>query len=200
MGTVDGQAVGWPAGASVGYTLYPSTFPSSVQGSVSTAISGAFSTWAQVTGLSFPQATSVGKPVARLDGVKSVFAKKMRAGVLAVTYLWWYTSGPNAGHFAEFDLVFNTLYPWSYTVPVGDTSVDPSYDDPSNSGVASTYDLRNIATHEAGHAVGLDDLYDESTALLTMYGYGATAELKKDSLGKGDCLGMQAIYGAFTCP
>jgi hypothetical protein len=30
---------------------------------------------------------------------------------------------------------------------------------------------------------------------LTMYGYGALGELKKDSLGYGDALGVRKIYG-----
>lgn len=201
VGTVNGTAVGW-AGDSVPYTLYQATFPDSVRNVASSVFVDAFNTWTAVGAPSFSQTTSTAtKGVAvKLDGVNRVFAKKLRAGALAVTYLWWYTSGPNAGHFAEFDQVYNSLYTWSYTPPEGDTSVDPSYDDPTNSGVAKTYDLRNIATHEAGHVGGLNDLYDDSTAMLTMYGYGAVAELKKDSLGKGDCLGMQEIYRKFSCP
>lgn len=67
-------------------------------------------------------------------------------------------------------------------------------------GPSGTYDVRDIGTHEFGHFLALfGDLYGRRDAELTMYGYGATAELKKDSLGKGDCLGITKAYGG-TCP
>jgi len=56
------------------------------------------------------------------------------------------------------------------------------------------YDVQNILTHEVGHWVGLDDLYNSVDQDLTMYGYGGKGELKKDTLARGDTLGMDAIY------
>jgi len=51
-------------------------------------------------------------------------------------------------------------------------------------------------THEAGHWLMLGDLYNSTDSELTMYGYGSTRELKKDTLGYGDELGVEYIYGS----
>jgi hypothetical protein len=81
---------------------------------------------------------------------------------------------------------------WSYTTPIP-VSVD--YSDPSNnSNYAGTYDIRNIMTHEAGHWIMLGDLYNNGDSFLTMYGYGSLGELKKDTLGKGDVIGVRKAY------
>jgi hypothetical protein len=52
-----------------------------------------------------------------------------------------------------------------------------------------------VATHEAGHVTGLDDLYDDVYSELTMYGYTHKGETIKISLGIGDMHGCQALYG-----
>lgn len=41
--------------------------------------------------------------------------------------------------------------------------------------------------------MGLDDLYEDPQQDLTMYGYGDKGELKKDTLGRGDQLGIDAL-------
>jgi hypothetical protein len=56
-------------------------------------------------------------------------------------------------------------------------------------------DLQNIATHEFGHN-GLADLKPLKDAELTMYYASSLGETKKRSLGVGDILGIQALYGA----
>jgi len=53
--------------------------------------------------------------------------------------------------------------------------------------------VQDIATHEFGHWVGLDDLYLSLDRDLTMYGYGAGGELKKRTLGTGDITGVRAV-------
>ncbi len=114
-------------------------------------------------------------------------------GAIAVTYVW-YSRGTKI--IVEADTVFNngSGFTWSYTDP-GPCS---GYSDCNSaaSTVPGTYDLRNIATHELGHFLALlGDLYSPQDAQLTMYGYGDTGQLGKDSLGKGDCLGIVAAYG-----
>ena len=81
------------------------------------------------------------------------------------------------GDITASHVTFNTDYSW------GDATV--------NSGVM---DLQNIATHEFGHN-GLRDLYDPPSSALTMFGYSAEGETNKRTLGYGDILGIQSVYG-----
>jgi hypothetical protein len=57
-------------------------------------------------------------------------------------------------------------------------------------------DLQNIATHEFGHWLVLNDLYKKPARQQTMYGYGAYAETKKRTLESGDIAGLETIYGS----
>jgi hypothetical protein len=86
----------------------------------------------------------------------------------------------------EADIQMNSLIPWGIDI------------DGESMGYVMTdrYDVRNIATHETGHAFGLADLYESSAADLTMYGYSSRGQTKKISLGYGDILGIRALYGA----
>jgi len=79
----------------------------------------------------------------------------------------------------EFDIIFNTFHKWG---------IDPVKRD-------KAFDIQNIATHEFGHPVGLDDLYEEIYSELTMYGYSSKGETQKCSLEDGDIAGAQELYG-----
>jgi hypothetical protein len=80
----------------------------------------------------------------------------------------------------EVDMKFNDANRWDATV--------------SNDGCQNEYDLRSIATHEAGHWVGLADVYDVSHWNLTMYGYSNTCETRQYSPALGDYKGLKWIY------
>jgi hypothetical protein len=70
------------------------------------------------------------------------------------------------------------------------------YSDPTGFSVdPGSYDVRDIMTHEAGHWILLNDLYNGKDSLLTMYGYGDYGEISKDTLGFGDELGIEKAYG-----
>ncbi len=108
-----------------------------------------------------------------------VFENYPKAGVIAVTNVWGYFSGPpSIRKIVEFDVMFDTDYTW------GDATVNEAL-----------MDLQNIATHEIGHGVGLDDLYEDTCQEETMYGYSSEGEIKKRSLNDDDITGLQELYG-----
>jgi len=108
-----------------------------------------------------------------------LFGDYSESGVIAVTIIWGYFSGPpSRREILEFDILFDTDYIW------GDASTD-----------TTVMDLQNIATHELGHGFGLADLYESSASEETMYGYSTEGEIKKRSLNSGDIAGIQDLYG-----
>lgn len=149
---------------------------------VYTATTSSFATWATADAdqiFNYAGATSV--RAAKYDGTNAILFKGVSGSAIAITYVWYY---PATGLLAEADTAFNKNYKWTFTPYTGSNDCG---------GVIGTYDLQNIGTHEFGHWIGLDDLYNASTRDLTMYGYGDTQELKKDSLGRGDISGVRAI-------
>jgi len=55
-------------------------------------------------------------------------------------------------------------------------------------------DLQSIATHEWGHAFGLNDVYTQTSSALVMYSPQPPCYLRRH-LGKGDYDGMAYLYG-----
>jgi len=96
------------------------------------------------------------------------------ANVIAVTTVWY---NPATKAIVEFDVKFDTDWTW------GDATVDPAL-----------MDLQNIATHELGHGVGLDDVYDSNCSAVTMYGYSDYGETQKRTLEQPDITGLQTLY------
>lgn len=86
--------------------------------------------------------------------------------------------------FKEVDIIFNASQRWGIDLDGGGTAYK-----------IKVYDVRNIATHEVGHKVGLDDLYESKYSEITMYGYGSKGETKKISLAIGDVNGTIQLYG-----
>jgi len=111
----------------------------------------------------------------RRDGCNTmVWGNYPTSGVIAVTILWYI---PNLT-ILEFDIVLDTDYAW------GDANVTPD-----------VMDVQNIATHELGHGIGLDDLYEAPAYRETMYGYSTFEEIIKRDLYKGDRQGITKLYG-----
>ncbi len=98
--------------------------------------------------------------------------------VIAVTVIWGYFSVPPAyRQIIEFDVLFNNDYAW------GDATDNPG-----------VMDLQNIATHELGHGLGLDDVYDTVCSSVTMYGYSNYGETDKRTLEEPDKTGLLKLY------
>ena len=111
-----------------------------------------------------------------LDYVNAVvWGNYPTSGVIAVTYFWYYSG---TGEIVDVDTMFDTDYTW------GDATGDPD-----------VMDLQNIATHEFGHWLVLDDMYNRPARTQTMYGYSTEGETIKRTLESGDIAGLEAIYG-----
>lgn len=107
------------------------------------------------------------------------WAKFLPRDAIAVASMWY---DPNTMVVYEFDIVFNAFHKWG---------IDPIKEDKDK---IKAFDIQNIATHEFGHPVGLDDLYNSLYRELTMFGYSSRGETIKCSLEEGDISGVQELY------
>lgn len=163
------------------YNVNVSSVPSSVSSNISSVVSQGFGVWSSAQGkvtLTRGDDTTVDRR--GLDGKNIVAWGRTSGTALAVTYTWYYTATKEV---AEVDTIMNVKFPWSWTSYIG-----------GKCGIANTYDAQDILTHEIGHWMGLNDTYDSIFKDNTMFGYGATAEIKKDTLSDGDKAGINLIY------
>ncbi len=162
---------------------YNSKPVSLLKSSVTSAVNLAFQAWdTSLSNFNEGSATNINRY--QLDGTNLVAWGTTPNNAIAITVTWYY---PSTGQWVESDTILNKKLKWSWT-PYSTVSAECG-------GTSGAYDLQDIMTHENGHWVGLDDLYDSFSRDLTMYGYGMTSELKKDTLGQGDILGKQFLYG-----
>ncbi|OGK61349.1 hypothetical protein A3G65_01275 [Candidatus Roizmanbacteria bacterium RIFCSPLOWO2_12_FULL_37_7b] len=115
------------------------------------------------------------------DGSNEVyFAGISDSNAIAVTIVWGIFGGPpRQRQLVEWDMIFDDVdYNWSAEA----------------NGVACKMDFDNIATHELGHSVGLNDLYEPTCFEQTMYGYADYGDTNKRTLESGDIAGIQALY------
>ncbi|HEX2296184.1 MAG TPA: matrixin family metalloprotease [Actinomycetota bacterium] len=105
------------------------------------------------------------------DGVNVADFGPLGAGALAMSYTWY-----QGGHILEVDLRLNRHdYRWT-----------------NRPGGKNRYQVANVAAHEIGHQLGLDDLADPHGAL-TMFGRISRGETSKTTLGRGDLRGASAL-------
>jgi hypothetical protein len=137
------------------------------------AIQAAFQTWENDAG-SYVDFTYGGPtPLRRRnDGVNVVdFIDLSPQTAYAVTEIW-----QSGGIISECDMIFNERYTFS-------TNLAPN-----------TYDVQNLATHEAGHFLALENLYGAADSEQTMWWDVAFQETKKRTLEWGDRAGVRYIY------
>jgi hypothetical protein len=166
----------WHLSGPMTWSLNRATVPSSVSSSIDSILNQSFDAW--YSGV-FRQGSDTRVKRAKLDHVNAILWKKMGRSTLGSTFVWFSTL---SGEVLEVDTVFNKKLRWANfpNSPDCQTSID-------------AYDLQNIATHEFGHWIGLDDLFDDADKDLTMYGFGAGGEVKKRTLGTGDISGKNAL-------
>jgi len=174
MSNPDYKLLGFHWYTTASYWVNPSNKYGLSTTAVVTTVTASAETWDEETSAAvFSYKGTTTRSAGRYDGYNVVSFGSYRAGVIAVTYIWY-----SGSQIIETDTRMNTLYKWSL------------------SGEAGKMDVQNIMTHEFGHWAGLADLYDDVDYWLTMYGYAGYGETYKQTLGLGDILGLQAVYGA----
>ncbi len=127
-------------------------------------------------------ANSSGHGINNVVWGEDVYGEAFGSETLAITQSWYRVSD---NRYTESDVVFNTKFSWnSYR---GNTR--------RADGGGNLIDLRRVALHEFGHALGLDhpDDYGQSVSAIMNSRVGNT-----DSLQTDDTNGVQSIYGTMT--
>lgn len=114
------------------------------------------------------------------------FADIAESDAIAVTIVWGYFRGhPSWRQLIEWDQIYDDVdYDWSDDCLTQDCTSEGS----------KKMDFENIATHELGHSVGMDDLYNSDCSDQTMYGYATEGETEKRTLEAGDITGVKELY------
>ncbi len=104
-----------------------------------------------------------------------------KPGTVAVTVVWGIFTARNLSErfIGEFKMRFN----------------EPQYVFGNASLSSHVMDLQAIATHEAGHAHGLDDIYADGCQHVTMFGTSRAGERQKRSIEQTDNDALHELYG-----
>ncbi|KXA92398.1 hypothetical protein AKJ64_03295, partial [candidate division MSBL1 archaeon SCGC-AAA259E17] len=113
------------------------------------------------------------------DGINTISFAPLDVDTAAAMTRVWYSGDT----ITEFDVVFNSNREFG---------VDPDGEGPRT---IDEFDLQAIATHEAGHALGLMDLEDSDYSEMTMYYSSDPGSTIKISLESGDIAGLHELYG-----
>lgn len=173
---------GWSMPAQgLSWKLNRASLPSGIQfEDAKGALQAAFQAWTNADKdkiFTYAGETPIQRP--KLDYENIVTWGKLGPGTIGVTYIRYNAATKLV---VDVDTVFNSRYPWYVFTATSDCISSPV-----------AYDIQDIATHEFGHWIGLDDLYSGDDKDLTMYGYGAGGELKKRTLERGDIAGATQV-------
>lgn len=171
---------GWKLPGNVVYKLNLSTVPSGVGSANWTLISEkSFAVWSLATNgaINFTRGADTRANKQAGDGQNILAWGRTNGNALAVTYTRYNTITKQV---VDVDTIMNQKFAWTWA--------------DNACGVVNTYDAQNILTHELGHWMGLNDHYTAGYVENTMYGYGAKAETKKNTLTNGDVVGVKSLY------
>ncbi|MBA4181355.1 MAG: hypothetical protein C0506_12260 [Anaerolinea sp.] len=149
----------------------------SVSGTASSAVSAGASAWNgagsnfSFTG-GFASGAGTGACGGGTDGANTVGWAAQSGSVLAVTCTWYNSGGGGFASAVEFDMQIDPDWSWTTGSPI-------------------SIDLQSVATHEFGHALGLNHSASGSAVMYASYGSGSD----KRALTGDDIAGIQAIYG-----
>lgn len=167
----------WAAGLPLTVKVYTGDEP--IPGTFSAIVAG-FTAWDTETGTSLygsVNESATSGPGVVLDNQNTVQWATIDGpgGIIGATYYWYYTA---TKEMVEFDMVLDKDEPWA------------------TDGTSTTaFDVQNVATHEVGHTLVLQDLRSPRDGALTMHAYTWKGDIIKRTLGAGDILGVKAIYG-----
>ncbi|MFE9676499.1 matrixin family metalloprotease [Streptomyces sp. NPDC006259] len=113
------------------------------------------------------------------DGMSVWDAGDLSGGVVATTCSWSRAVSGGPDELREADVRFNTH--------------DHAFTDRPTDTCSHTYDLRSVATHEAGHVFGLAHV-GQGHESQTMFTNSFACSTAARTLGRGDVLGLRALY------
>lgn len=145
-------------------------------GGAASSVKAAFDAW-EVSGLAFDQVGAKQADANPCGGTDSVS--------------WAPIDGP--GRILAYTEVCSTRGPDKQID--GFQTVFDSGDTWSDSGAEEKFDIQATATHEEGHTIGLDHVSAPRDARLTMYPFITAGDIGFRTLGCGDRLGVNALYG-----
>jgi len=162
----------WPASSTVNYSVDANGCTNDCTNAIA-AVDDAFNTW-EVSGITFTRATNGdANPCGGIDSV-SWTAIDGPGGVLGETSV---CRNPATHEILGFQTVFDSGDPWS-------DSGDPGH-----------FDIQATASHEEGHAMGLDHVHSPFDVRLTMYPFISNGDIGFRTLGCGEILGVNGLYG-----
>jgi len=145
--------------------------------SQSEVIGASFQAWQSVVPISLQQGadTPATAKANQIDGINLITTNSaptdLPPGVLAYTYVFFL----DTGQIGEADMAFSPSYPFST----------------STGSVASSVDLQSVATHEAGHFLGMDHASNVSSTMFWTTGPGF---IYPRNLSADDIAGISTLY------
>lgn len=174
----------WPSGSAIRYTISGNGCDAGASACVTSANNG-IDAWDSPTGLTLTSGGSSTNPCTGQPNSVSWVQIDGSGSILAQTFPCYYL-GTN--QMVGFDVQFDEDEPWSTCGSV------------SQCNSANAFSVQAVATHEAGHVIGLNHVSSPRDIKLTMYPYINESDFAFATLGCGDGLGAAKQYnGTFDC-